>query len=403
MNAESNGGTLVDELTRRGVRMEDPGSVHIGRDVDPGRIAPGTVLHPGCRVTGPSTSIGPDCTLGAEGPVALHNVRLGRGVRIASGSATDAVMLDGASMGPQAQVRAGTLIEEQAGGAHAVGLKQTVLLPFVTLGSLINFCDVLMAGGTSRRHHSEVGSSYIHFNFTPHQDKATPSLIGDVPRGVMLDQPPIFLGGQGGLVGPRRIAFGTVIAAGCICREDVTECGQLVVPAQPQARSRSYDPARFGELGPRIAANYGFIGNLLALRVWYARVRAVFTAGAEYAEACRVGALELLDGAFEERVKRLRQLAAKVGAAPRDRHQRAFAEGWASREDALRAFRSGLEQMPEPGGALGEVLDAADRETPYIEAVRGWPEAARSAGTEWLDGIVASVMDIGTTEDRNHG
>jgi len=30
-------------------------------------------------------------------------------------------------------------------------------------------------------------------------------LFGDVPRGVMLNQPPIFLGGQGGAVGPIRV------------------------------------------------------------------------------------------------------------------------------------------------------------------------------------------------------
>lgn len=54
-----------------------------------------------------------------------------------------------------------------------------------------------MAGGTSRKDHSEVGSSYIHFNFTPDGDKTTPSLIGDVPRGEMLNQTPIFLGRQG--------------------------------------------------------------------------------------------------------------------------------------------------------------------------------------------------------------
>ena len=59
------------------------------------------------------------------------------------------------------------------------------VLAFVTIGSLVNFCDLLMAGGSSRQDHSEVGSGYIHFNFTPwgaRGDKATPSLIGDVPR-----------------------------------------------------------------------------------------------------------------------------------------------------------------------------------------------------------------------------
>ncbi|NTV96894.1 MAG: TOBE domain-containing protein, partial [Thiobacillus sp.] len=59
-------------------------------------------------------------------------------------------------------------------------------MPFVTPGSLVNVCDCLMAGGTDRRNHSEVGSSYVHFNYTPHQDKATASLLGDVPHGVML-------------------------------------------------------------------------------------------------------------------------------------------------------------------------------------------------------------------------
>jgi len=108
-----------------------------------------------------------------------------------------------------------------------VGLKQTILFPFVTLGSLVNFCDCLMAGGTSKKDHSEVGSSYIHFNYTPEQDKATPSLIGDVPQGVMVNRPPIFLGGQGGAVGPVRIGYGTVVKAGTILRKDVAG-GKLV-------------------------------------------------------------------------------------------------------------------------------------------------------------------------------
>ncbi len=116
-------------------------------------------------------------------------------------------------MASGAQVREGCILEEEANASHTVGLKQTILFPFVTLGSLINFCDCFMAGGTSRKNHSEVGSSYIHFNYTPNQDKATASLIGDVPKGVMINQAPIFLGGQGGLVGPSRIGYGTVIAA----------------------------------------------------------------------------------------------------------------------------------------------------------------------------------------------
>jgi UDP-N-acetylglucosamine/UDP-N-acetylgalactosamine diphosphorylase len=42
-------------------------------------------------------------------------------------------------MGLGAQVREACILEEQASAAHCVGLKQTILFPFVTLGSLINF------------------------------------------------------------------------------------------------------------------------------------------------------------------------------------------------------------------------------------------------------------------------
>src|SRR5690606_11549176 len=123
-----------------------------------------------------------------------------------------------------AHFRAGTVLEEEASTAHVVGLKQTILLSFVTLGSLINFCDCLMAGGTSRRDHSEVGSGFIHFNFTPwgrEGDKATPSLVGDVVSGVFLRQPRILHGGCGGMIGPGSVGYGAVVGAGQVIRRPV--------------------------------------------------------------------------------------------------------------------------------------------------------------------------------------
>ena len=154
------------------------------------------VIHSGCRISGERTLILPGARLGAEGPVTVENCLIGPGVELKGGYFREAVFLAKASCGLGSHVREGTILEEAASIAHTVGLKQTILFPFVTLGSLINFCDCLMSGGTDRNHHSEVGSSYIHFNFTPNQDKATPSLIGDVPHGVMLNQKPIFLGGR---------------------------------------------------------------------------------------------------------------------------------------------------------------------------------------------------------------
>ncbi len=219
----------AQQLMEKGVRIHNPDTVDIGAEVDLKRISgDGVTLYPGCRIYGEKTLILAGAKLGYEGPVTVENCCIGPRVELKGGFFRKSVFLDDVVMGFGAHVREGTILEEQASGAHAVALKQTILFPFVTLGSLINFCDCLMAGGTSRKNHSEVGSSYIHFNFTPNQDKATASLLGDVPRGVMLNQSPIFLGGQGGLVGPCRLAYGTVLAAGSICRKDELRPDRLI-------------------------------------------------------------------------------------------------------------------------------------------------------------------------------
>ena len=215
-------GSIIAGLLEKGVHIPVPQSVQIGEEVSVDRISGDRVtLYPGCRIYGSSTLILPGAGLGYESPVTVENCQIGPMVQLKGGFFSQSVFLKGAEMGSGAQVREGVILEEAARAAHTVGLKQTILFPFVTLGSLINFCDCLMAGGTDRKNHSEVGSSYIHFNYTPNQDKATPSLLGDVPRGVMLNQPPIFLGGQGGVVGPCRLDFGTALSLFrwqlCVC------------------------------------------------------------------------------------------------------------------------------------------------------------------------------------------
>ena len=266
---EPRGLEKVAKLIDRGVRIPNPLTVDIDEAVDIDNISSdGVVIGPGCRIRGRRTVISAGCILGDEAPMTIQDCQLGTGVKLKGGFAQDAVFLDGASMGSGAHVRGGTILEEEANGAHTVGLKQTILMPFVTLGSLINFCDVLLAGGTSRTNHSEVGSSYIHFNFTPDGDKTTASLFGDVPRGVLLDRHPIFLGGQGGAVGPVATGFGTVVGAGSILRDDVPEDDQLVLPAPPATRQRPVAPNSYSKLNRIIAHNVSYLGNLSALEAW---------------------------------------------------------------------------------------------------------------------------------------
>ncbi|MBI9019657.1 MAG: UDP-N-acetylglucosamine pyrophosphorylase [Verrucomicrobia bacterium] len=354
-------------------------------------ISPDAVIHPGCRIT--NSSIGPGSEIGAEGPVTVENCRLGRNVTLHGGFFSGAVFLDGAGMGSGAHVRAGTILEEQASGAHAVGLKQTVLLPFVTLGSLINFCDILMAGGSSRRDHSEVGSSYIHFNFTPNQDKATASLVGDVPRGVLLDQKPVFLGGQGGLVGPARIAYGTVIAAGGICRKDILEENQLHIPATPAEKTIPYEQGVYKKIGRIVKNNLLYIGNIKALKAWYEHVRILFIRDA-FDQAVFDGALANFDLILNERFQRLEQLADKMeysfqtlekmdGNFPMlGKKQREFSNVW-------KTLRTRLEEPLDTVANAGLMIEIEQSDkADYLSAVQNLSEGARAGATAWLQGIV---------------
>lgn len=406
---------VIRRLIEQGVRIPCPESMEIAAEIDPERVAPGVLLHAGCRLRGAATSIGPGCIIGAEAPATIEDCQLNQGVELKGGYFAGSVFLDGVNVGSAAHIRAGTLLEEESGGAHAVGLKQTIFMPFVTAGSLINFCDCLMAGGTSRKNHSEIGSSYIHFNYTPQQDKATPSLLGDVPRGVMLEQAPIFLGGQGGLVGPTRIGFGCVIPAGTVYRKDALEDGKLLMPAARSANLRPipFRPGMYRHIQRIVTNNLHYIGNLRALQAWYRLVRRPFMARDPFASACHEGATRLLDLAVAERLKRMEELAEKIQHSlgliraeagpdlpPYGLEQERFVRQWPTLKAALRIA---------PEEAAGETaretfLAELERITPgtgYLDAIRSLSPTAKNTGVAWLQAVVARVLSAG--ERLNQG
>jgi len=387
------------QLQSRGVTFVAPETTHVAPDVNPDRIAPGTVIHPGCRLSGADLSIGPDCVLGCEAPATVNDCQLGAGVELAGGFFERSTFLDGFKAGSGAHVRPGCLFEEGSSIAHSVGVKQTVFLPWVTAGSLINFCDALMAGGTGRKDHSEIGSSYIHFNFTPHQDKATASLVGDVPHGVLLNQPAIFLGGQGGLVGPCVIAYGTVIPAGQIWRGDIAAPGHLVAkPAFRAPINMPYDTRLYPSVKRVLRNNLRYIGNIAALDMWYRVARARFMLADPYAAACHAGARRRLAEILDERMARLDELARKVerslacapDAAAAGEH-RAFVEGWPALKAALAAWLAARERAAVPEAVQAAIAEWMSAD--YLSAVQSLPPDAAQTLAGWLEQTVSAASE----------
>ncbi len=391
----------ADTFLEQGVNMPLPATVFIDPAIPASQIASGVTIHPGCRIVGEKTSIGPGCELGREAPVTLENCQLGFNVKLSGGFFDQAVLLDGVKINSGTHARPVVLLEEQAVVAHCAGLKQTVLLPFVTLGSLINFCDCLMAGGTSPKNHSEVGSSYIHFNYTPHQDKATPSLLGNVPNGVWLDQPPVFLGGQSGLVGPSRVAFGAIIPAGTILREDVEAPG-LYQPSPSALKPRScYLSGRYQSIRRILANNLNYIGNLIALRVWYTNVRIIFMQTNPFRQACHAGAIKALDALIEERLQRLDQLAGKMPQSlklhncPSETNealcrQQNFYDCWPLKRKILSDMAQRSYCLPP--SAIEYFASLAQKD--YISAVQAAPENIKQIVTSKLLELVSSVTAV---------
>lgn len=310
-------------LADKGVKIIDPRQVYVSPDIDLDRIYPGSVLYPGTRLTGKRTLIGTGAEIGTEGPAAVNDSVIGAEASIASGYVTESTLLPRAKAGANCHYRGGTLLEEEANTAHTVGLKQTIMMYGVTMGSLINFCDALLSGGLSRKIHTEVGSGFIHFNFTPwgeSGDKATPSLIGTVTEGVFLDKPPIFLGGMSGIVGPKEIGFGSMTIAGQVLRRSVPDETMYAGGRADFERPFSYNDSQPSEKHIRLKreTNIEYLAQLYALKAWYTQIRLKRSTLCKNGELSLVysGALETIEECVKERVKRFKSFASQWDAKP---------------------------------------------------------------------------------------
>ncbi|MFO8241080.1 MAG: hypothetical protein R6T90_08785 [Dissulfuribacterales bacterium] len=385
-------------LVNKGVDIPNPLTLDIGNEVSPDRISgKGVTIYPGCRIYGKNTVISAGTVLGCEAPVTIDDCQLGPNVKLRGGYFNKAVFLEKANLGLGSHVRAGCILEEEASVAHCVGLKQTILFPFVTLGSLINFCDCLMAGGTSRKDHSEVGSSFIHFNFTPDGDKTTASLIGDVPRGVMLNQPAIFLGGQGGIVGPARVGFGDVIAAGTLLRKDIDEENKLVFGKGMSGEIKDRHPNSYTSIGRIVGNNIRYLANLVALEQWYTHVRQPFFQKQEFGDLVYAGAMTNLSLAKDERIKRLQAMADKAKAAiGKYPDKKQFDAGKQEFYAAVKTIRDIFFQLPVNNlgaewrdGFIASVhthIQGGGKK--YIDFIKGLPADASRTGVQWLETII---------------
>ena len=377
----------VFELRDRGVDVWGPEKVYVAADVPLENIEPGVVIRQ-ANLGGPELQIGRGARIGVSGHAHVANCQIGRDVELGAGTYDTATILDGARVRGFAELRPGTLLEEQVEAAHSVAFKNTVLTATVVAGSLINYCDLFTSGGTSRTNHSEVGSGVVHFNFDPRGDKWG-SLIGDV-RGLLLRSAPIFVGGQCGLVAPLQVGFGSVTAAGSVVRGDV-EDNRLHFENAEGRSIEDFDPEIYAGLRRKFLTTALLIGNLRALDRWYELVRLPFAE--DYQKPLYRAAQQQCRIHIAERIERLQKVIDKLDRsitkssesgddrliACQDEHRRLIEH----REQIVAILTSEPESSPAPAEFLTP-YEKARCALSHIDALRQVGDEATQSAAEWI-------------------
>ena len=298
---------MISKLIDKGVILPCPHAVVL-ENIDISKISSGCTLYPGTILRGPDTFIGQNAVIGEGGGALIENAQIGHRAHVMQGVYRDCTLLDDVIVRNGAEIREGCLLEEGVELGHTVGLKQTIFLSHVVAGSLINFCDALMAGGTSRKHHSEIGSCMALYNYTPQGDKFA-SIFGDVEHGIFLNQSPIFIGGQTQIVSPVHIGFGTVIAAGSKLTHSVGE--SRIVSSSGKAIECAFDPQMLWHPLAKVQTTRFYLQQLELLKTWYETIRIPLYAGSS-SELLMQSACQRIKSGIDERRKRLKKYIEKL-------------------------------------------------------------------------------------------
>lgn len=217
----------------------------------------------------------------------------------------------------------------------------------------------------------------------------------------MLNQPPIFLGGQGGIIGPLRMGYGNVVAAGTILRRDYIADNQLIFESAPTSSVRDYLPAAYPALGRVVENNIIYLANLAALEAWYIYVRRPFLEAQQFGSLLYEGVMKQLSAARKERLKRLKAMAEKAKASTAKELNESSVRGRKELHDQMEYiagfFKTGGADRLEMANKLRDEFlkdfekAAGNSRTNYIETIQGLPAETSLKGSLWLNNIVDAL------------
>ena len=425
-------------LLERGVHILDLNSVHITRDVKLENIASRCTIYPFVRITGSKTKIQSGSIIGFRGPVILENSIIGENAVIGNlgqvslidtvvgpksvlgaGVTEQAVFLGKETMvndfttGYGFRVRKGSLYEEDASSAQHTDSKMTILFPWATLGSDINFCDALLAGGTGPElgSFSELGSGTVHFNYSIRGDKATSSLFGDVFQGVFLDQERLFIGGNNSLLGPVKADFGAMTAAGARIKGKLSK--GLNYGHSLSKGTVGYDARIFSGVSGIFKNQVNVLGELTALANWYKQVRINCVAQNPEQKFLYESGMRMVELNYQERLEQMsryvdllensvRLLENMHSSKKEISEQKDLLSRWPKLGSEFKNLKKYETQIPE---SLKEEIEhlQSQGQLDYTVLIKNLSQSGKQAGKNWLSKIAGNVRNFYTAGIRSSG
>jgi hypothetical protein len=214
--------------------------------------------------------------------------------------------------------------------------------------------------------------------------------MGDA-SGCALKARRIFVGGNSGVLAPVHLAFGVVVAAGCIVRKDVAE-NQLSSGDAP-GQSEYYDFDRYFGLARKFYTTAKLVGNLHALRAWYQKVRLPHSESGD--KPLYIAADGEFDRHIRHRVMELTRVIAKLEKSLskpcKNSQDRLFCEQHRilhENNDRINSFLVREEYAEAPVSLVAEYETLGNRRS-RTDSVRSLTQEASLVAADWLRKVAA--------------
>lgn len=210
---------INERLMAEGVTMIDPASTYIEATVQIGRD---TIIHPNSHLQG-QTVIGERCVIGPNSLV--RDTRIGDGCQVLASVLEEAIMENGADIGPFGHLRKGAHLGEGVHMGNFGEVKNSYLAPGTAMGHFSYLGDAQVGAGVN------IGAGTITCNYDGQHKHTTKIGAG------------AFVGSGSMLVAPVEVGAGAKIGAGSVVTRDIApDTLAYGVPARSKRKLATEEP-----------------------------------------------------------------------------------------------------------------------------------------------------------------